>query len=145
MCGTDAGCPRAAGVKNGNLLRRGSGQVAALVTMDRKLEREHDLTALSFGVVVILARSNRVQDLRPLIVGVLDPSAASGPGKWNVLMPDTDTRIEPARRVIEPRAGSCGRQIDGAVLGWQAHRQCDSLVRRSTPAAGQGVWARCGW
>lgn len=70
-----------AGVKNGDLLRRASGQVAAFVTMDRKLEREHDLTVLSFGVVVILARSNRVQDLRPLIEGLLGALGRIGPGK----------------------------------------------------------------
>ena len=70
-----------AGAKNGDLLRHAKGRVAAFVTMDRKLEREHDLTALSFGVVVILARSNRMQDLQPLITGVLDALARIGPGK----------------------------------------------------------------
>jgi uncharacterized protein DUF5615 len=59
-----------AGVKNGELLRRTAGQVDAFLTMDRNLEQEHDLRALSFGVVVIRARSNRVQDLRPLIGAV---------------------------------------------------------------------------
>ena len=69
-----------AGVKNGELLRRAAGQVDALLTMDRKLEHEHDLGALSFGVVVIRARSNRVQDLRPLIGTVTAALARIGPG-----------------------------------------------------------------
>jgi hypothetical protein len=56
-----------AGVKNGELLRRAGGRIDALLTMDRKLEHEHDLSALPFGVVVIGARSNRIQDLRPLV------------------------------------------------------------------------------
>lgn len=56
-----------AGVKNGDLLRRAVGQVAAFVTMDRKLEHEHNLKALPFGVIVVQARSNRMQDLRPLV------------------------------------------------------------------------------
>ncbi len=56
-----------AGVTNGELLRRAAGQVDAFLTMDRRLEHEHDLGALSFGVVVIRARSNRMQDLGPLI------------------------------------------------------------------------------
>jgi hypothetical protein len=59
-----------AGIKNGELLRRAAGQVDAFLTMDRKLEHEHDIGALSFGVVVIRARSNRMQDLRPLIGAV---------------------------------------------------------------------------
>ena len=44
------------------------------------MEREHDFSALSFGVVVILARSNRMQDLRPLVETVLDalPGAKAG-------------------------------------------------------------------
>ena len=35
--------------------------------MDRKLERQHDLSLLPFGVIVVLARSNRVPDLLPLV------------------------------------------------------------------------------
>ena len=56
-----------AGVKNGDLLTRARGQINALLTMDRNLERQHDLSALPFGVVVVLARSNRVPDLLPLV------------------------------------------------------------------------------
>jgi len=58
---------RWAGVKNGELLRRAAGQVDALVTMDRKLEHEHNLGSLSFGIVVIEARSkskSRMNTLR---------------------------------------------------------------------------------
>jgi hypothetical protein len=69
------------GVKNGELLRRASGQVEALLTMDRNLEHEHDLGALSFGIVVIRAHSNRVQDLRPLIGTITAALARIEPGK----------------------------------------------------------------
>ena len=70
-----------AGIKNGELLRRAAGQVDAFLTMDRKLEHEHDLSALSFGVVVIRARSNRMQDLRPLIETITAALARIEPGK----------------------------------------------------------------
>jgi predicted nuclease of predicted toxin-antitoxin system len=70
-----------AGVKNGELLRRAAGKVDAFLTMDRNLEDEHNLHALSFGVVVIRARSNRVQDLRPLMGPVTAALARIGPGK----------------------------------------------------------------
>ena len=53
-----------AGVKNGELLQRAAGQIEAFLTMDRQLEHEHDLSVLSFGVVVIRARSNRIQDVQ---------------------------------------------------------------------------------
>jgi len=55
-----------AGTLNGELLKRTAGVADAFVTMDRKLERLHDLTKLTFGVVVIAARSNKMQDLLPL-------------------------------------------------------------------------------
>ena len=59
-----------AGVKNGDLLTRARGLIDALLTMDRKLERQHDLSVLPFGVIVVLARSNRVPDLFPLVAGM---------------------------------------------------------------------------
>jgi len=39
------------------LLKRAYGRIDAFVTMDRKLEREHDLSVLPFGVVIVHARS----------------------------------------------------------------------------------------
>ena len=70
-----------AGAENGELLERAGGQTDAFVTMDRKLESQHDLSRLSFGVVVIRARSNRVPDLLPLMGDILDAIARIGPGK----------------------------------------------------------------
>jgi hypothetical protein len=70
-----------AGVKNGELLRRAGGHIAAFLTMDRKLEHEHDLTVLPFGVVIVRARSNRVQDLRPLVGAIREALARIAPGK----------------------------------------------------------------
>lgn len=55
------------GVKNGDLLKRASGHIDGFVTMDRNLEREHDLSALPFGVIILRAGSNRVPDLLPLV------------------------------------------------------------------------------
>jgi Domain of unknown function (DUF5615) len=70
-----------AGVKNGDLLDRAAGQIDAFVTMDRKLEREHDLTVLGFGVIVLLARSNRVQHLLPLVAPILEVLQQIKPGQ----------------------------------------------------------------
>ena len=69
-----------AGTKNGDLLKRASGRIDAFVTMDRKLEREHDLSAFPFGVLVIFARSNRMHDLVPVIDAVLIALAKITPG-----------------------------------------------------------------
>lgn len=56
-----------AGTLNGELLKRAAGVAEAFLTMDRKLERQHDLAKLTYGVVVIAARSNKMQDLPPLV------------------------------------------------------------------------------
>jgi len=70
-----------AGVSNGELLRRASGIVDVLLTMDQKLERQQKLVGLSFGVIVIHARSNRMDDLRPLVGEILAALGKAQPGK----------------------------------------------------------------
>ena len=69
------------GVKNGDLLRRAIGQTDVFVTMDRKLEREHDLTILPFGVIVLVGRSNRMQHLLPLVSRLLEALPRITPGQ----------------------------------------------------------------
>jgi uncharacterized protein DUF5615 len=69
-----------AGVKNGELLRRASGLIDAFLTMDRLLSRQQDLSALPFGVVLIVARSNRVSDLLPLMTDLLEALGRIRPG-----------------------------------------------------------------
>ena len=70
-----------AGVENGELLKRASGHTDVFVTMDRKLERQQNLTVLPFGVVLVVARSNRVPDLLPLIPDVLEVLVRIKPGR----------------------------------------------------------------
>ena len=70
-----------AGVKNGELLRRASGQVDAFVTMDRNLRHQQNLAALPFGVVLIAAPSNRIQDILPLIGALVAALAKIRPGQ----------------------------------------------------------------
>lgn len=64
------------GTLNGELLKRASGTIAAFVTLDRKLERQHDISSLPFGVVIIRARSSRMQDLLPWVPALLDALAS---------------------------------------------------------------------
>ena len=59
------------GIKNGELLRRMTGQYDVLVTMDRSIEFQQRLSTLPFGIVLVRARSNRMQDLRPLVPSIL--------------------------------------------------------------------------
>lgn len=68
------------GVKNGELLKRAAGRVEAFVTMDQKLEFQQNLAGCPFGVVVVEAKSNRVEDLLPLVSDLLDALATIRPG-----------------------------------------------------------------
>ena len=70
-----------AGVKNGDLLRLMLGDYDALVTMDRSLEFQQNVSALPFGVVVVRAPSNRMLHLRPLVPAILDAIAATSQGQ----------------------------------------------------------------
>lgn len=55
-----------AGLKNGRLLAAIAGRFDVFVTIDGSLRYQQDLGGRLFGVVVIYARSNRMQDLVPL-------------------------------------------------------------------------------
>jgi predicted nuclease of predicted toxin-antitoxin system len=70
-----------AGMKNGELLRVASGNVDAFVTIDSNLAYQQTVTGLSFGVVVLIARSNRLGDLTPLVAGILTALRPVGPGQ----------------------------------------------------------------
>jgi hypothetical protein len=69
------------GIKNGELLRRMSGQYDVLVTMDRGIEFQQPISTLPFGIVLVRARSNRMEDLRPLVPSILAALAAVNPGR----------------------------------------------------------------
>jgi hypothetical protein len=69
------------GIKNGELLRRMTGQYDVLVTMDRSIEFQQRLSTLPFGIVLVRARSNRMQDLRPLVPSILSALDAIEPGR----------------------------------------------------------------
>ena len=69
------------GIKNGELLRRMNGPYDALVTMDRGIEFQQPISTLPFGIVLVRARSNRMEDLRPLVPSILAALAAVNPGR----------------------------------------------------------------
>ena len=55
------------GKKNGDLLRLAEQAFDVLVTMDQNLRYQQNLSAYDLAVVVILARSNRRQDIEPMM------------------------------------------------------------------------------
>ena len=48
--------------------------------MDRKLQHQHDLSALPYGLIVIAARSNKMDDLLPMVDQLLRAILEAKPG-----------------------------------------------------------------
>lgn len=60
-----------AALKNGDLLSRAQHEFDVLVTTDRSLPFQQDLSRFAIAVVVLRAASNRVADLRRIIPELL--------------------------------------------------------------------------
>jgi hypothetical protein len=59
--------------RNGELLRLISAEhFDAFLTVDRNLEFQQNLQASGIGVVIAIARTNRVKELRPLVPEILE-------------------------------------------------------------------------
>lgn len=80
-----------AGLGNGDLLRRAAGQFDVIVTGDRNLEFQQNRASLPIPVVILVAVSNRIESLRPLVPELLQVLARIGPGQ--VLHVGTDEAI----------------------------------------------------
>lgn len=69
------------GVKNGELLRRATGEFDVLITMDRNLRYQQPLANQTFGVVLVRARSNRLKDLEVLVPAIVTAIDGIQPGE----------------------------------------------------------------
>jgi hypothetical protein len=59
-----------AGLTNGELMRKISGSFEIFLTIDKRLESEQHIPE-DVALITVRARSNRTQDLRPLVPEVL--------------------------------------------------------------------------
>jgi hypothetical protein len=59
-------------LSNGELLAQAAPRFDVFVTADQNLQFQQNLSALPVAVVVLVAKSNRIQDLRPLLPHLLD-------------------------------------------------------------------------
>jgi hypothetical protein len=69
-----------AGLANGELLNRAQHDFDALVTVDRRLPFQQNLSRFSIAVIVLRVRSNRLEELRRLIPDLLTALANAKPG-----------------------------------------------------------------
>ncbi len=54
------------GIKNGRLLRLAAAEFDVLLTMDRGIEYQQDLSGIDLCLIVLTAMSNDIDDLLPL-------------------------------------------------------------------------------
>ena len=69
------------GIKNGVLLALVSGKFDVFVTVDRNLAFQNVVANLPFAVIVLHARTNRLDDLRPLMPELMRVMEQSTPGE----------------------------------------------------------------
>jgi predicted nuclease of predicted toxin-antitoxin system len=69
------------GKKNGELLTLADPQFDVLLTLDKNLPFQQDLGSVRIAVMILRARSNRIQDLLPVIPECLAALESIWPGQ----------------------------------------------------------------
>ena len=67
------------GTRNGELLKLAAGNFDVFLTADQNLEHQQNLDALPIVVVVLMAPTNRIETLQPLIPALLRALATLAP------------------------------------------------------------------
>ena len=68
------------GIKNGPLLRRAALEFDVFLTVDQGVEYQQNSFGIDLAVVVMGAKTNDIDDLRPLIPRVLEVLRSVSPG-----------------------------------------------------------------
>lgn len=69
------------GTRNGPLLQLAAEQFDVLLTADQSLEFQQNLRNLPIVVVVLVANTNRIESLRPLVPSLLKALPTAKPGQ----------------------------------------------------------------
>ena len=67
--------------RNGELLRLAKPRFDVFVTVDRKLQSQQNLSAFDIAVIVLVAGTDRLRDLRPLMAEVIERLPSVKPGE----------------------------------------------------------------
>lgn len=68
------------GIKNGPLLRRAAQEFDLFLTVDQGVEYRQNLLGLDLAIVVMVAATNDINDLRPLMPRVREALSSTSPG-----------------------------------------------------------------
>ena len=69
------------GKRNSELLQQAEAAFNVLVTMDRSIEHQQNFNKYNIGVILISARSNRIQDIQPAMLRVNEVLREVQPGQ----------------------------------------------------------------
>ena len=69
------------GMRNGELLRQAAKTFDALITMDKGIEYQQNLRKYTIGIILISAKSNRLQDIQPAMRRVNQALRTLEPGQ----------------------------------------------------------------
>ncbi len=58
-------------IKNGKLLALAAGEFDVLLTADKGMEYQQNLASLPVAILIVLARSNRIEDMAPAVPAIL--------------------------------------------------------------------------
>jgi hypothetical protein len=67
-------------MKNGQLLGQAAQEFDLFTTADQNLEYQQNVPALSLAIIVLVARTNRLEAYRPLVTRLRDAIEAARPG-----------------------------------------------------------------
>lgn len=70
-----------ASVINGTLLQQLHGKFDAFITVDKSIPSQQKTRELSFDILIVRARSNRLVDLKPLVPEILSSLTSIRPGQ----------------------------------------------------------------
>jgi hypothetical protein len=73
------------GLKNGALMQHAATTCDVFVTMDRNIPHQQHVVALQFGVILLQAHSNRIEDLRPIVNSLQRAILDARPGVLQVV------------------------------------------------------------
>jgi hypothetical protein len=68
------------GIKNGPLLQRAAQEFDVFLTVDQGIEYQQNPGGLAVAIIVMVARSNDIDDLRPLMPHVRETLNSASPG-----------------------------------------------------------------
>ena len=71
--------------RNGELLALAARDFDVFLTADRNLSYQQDVSAFNIAVVVLVAQSNRIDDLRPLAPRLLEMLATAKRGAVTIV------------------------------------------------------------